>query len=54
MGMYKSGKSHGSVSHGMGKRPNATGAKVGASAGKSSGTRRMGDKSGAAPMGKGK
>jgi hypothetical protein len=52
--MYKAGKHHGSTSHSMGKKPNSVGAKVMASAGKSSGTRRDGDKSSAPAMGKGK
>ena len=52
---YSAGKKTGmGVSASMGKRPNATGAKVSASAGKSSGTARSGDPKGAAPMGKGK
>ena len=57
--MYSKGKSSSlggkhSVTHNGGKRPNATGGKVTASAGKSSGTNRMGDPKGCAPMGKGK
>ena len=52
---YPAGKKTGmGVTAGMGKRPNSTGAKVSASAGKSSGTKREGDAKGAAPMGKGK
>lgn len=56
MSMYNAGKK-GSMCYtpsSMGKKPNATGAKVTAAAGKSSGTRRDGDKSGAPAMGKGK
>lgn len=53
--MYSTGKKSGSnVSHGMGKKTPSTFSKVSASAGKSSGTRRDGDKSGAPAMGKGK
>jgi hypothetical protein len=54
MNIYKAGKSHGSTSHDMGKKPNSTGVKVSNSAGKSSGTDRMGDPKGAPAMGKGK
>lgn len=56
MSMYNAGKK-GSMCYTtstMGKKPNATGAKVTAAAGKSSGTRREGDKSGAPAMGMGK
>lgn len=57
--MYSKGKTSSlggkhTVSHEMGKKPNSTGAKVAASAGKSSGTMRDGDKKGAPVMGKGK
>lgn len=57
--MYKIGKSSSlggkhSVTHDMGKKTPSTFSKVTASAGKSSGTRRDGDKSGAPAMGKGK
>lgn len=53
--MYSTGKKSGSnVSHGMGKKTPSTFSKVGASAGKSSGARRDGDKGGAPAMGKGK
>jgi hypothetical protein len=53
--MYANGKKSSlggkhSVSHSGGKGANATGAKVSASAGKSSGTARGGDKSGCKPM----
>jgi hypothetical protein len=56
---YKMGKSSSlggkhSVNHEGGKRPNVTGAKVTASAGKNSGIARNGDPKGCAPMGKGK
>jgi hypothetical protein len=51
---YSAGKSGGMTKASMGKKPNSTGVKVSASAGKSSGTRREGDKSGAPAMGKGK
>ena len=49
---YSAGKKTGSgVTTAMGKHTPATFSKVSASAGKSSGTRTEGDKSGAAPMG---
>jgi len=51
---YAAGKNHGTTTAGMGKKSNSTGVKVNASAGQSSGTRRMGDKSGTPVMGKGK
>jgi hypothetical protein len=51
---YSAGKHHGSTTASMGKKPNSTGVKVMASAGKSSGTRRDGDPKGAPAMGKGK
>jgi hypothetical protein len=54
MNIYKAGKAHGSVTASMGKKPNATGAKLTASAGAKSGTARAGDPKGCAPMGKGK
>lgn len=58
MGMYSTGKKSGGhnngVTHNMGKTTPKTFSKVGASAGKSSGTRRDGDKSSAPAMGKGK
>ena len=54
MNCYSAGKNHGTTTASMGKKPNVTGAKVMASAGKSSGTARSGDKSGAPAMGKGK
>jgi hypothetical protein len=54
MNIYKAGKSHGSTTAEMGKKPNSVGTKVMNSAGKSSGTDRMGDPKGAPAMGKGK
>lgn len=51
-GMYKAGKSGGMISAAIGKKAPA-GIKVSASAGKSSGTRREGDKAGCSPMSKG-
>lgn len=50
---YSSGKKTGMMSHtprSMGKPTNMTGAKVGYSAGKSSGIARSGDKDGVKPM----
>ena len=57
--MYSKGKSSSlggknSVTHNGGKSTPKTFSKVTASAGKSSGTNRMGDPKGCAPMGKGK
>ena len=48
----KSGITHATAS--MGKKANSTGAKVSASAGKSSGTNLTGDPKGAAPFGSGR
>ena len=55
MGIYSAGKKGGmGTTAGMGKKTPSTFSKVSASAGKSSGTRRDGDKSSAPAMGKGK
>lgn len=58
-GHYGTGKSSGlhnkgGVTHDMGKKTPSTFSKVSASAGKSSGTARGGDKGGCSPMGNGK
>ncbi len=57
-GIYGAGKSSGmhnnGVTHSSGKRTPSTFSKVSASAGKSSGTARGGDKGGCSPMGNGK
>jgi hypothetical protein len=54
MNIYQAGKKGGSTTAEMGKKPNSCGVKVSNSAGKSSGTDRMGDPKGAPAMGKGK
>ena len=54
MSLYQAGKKGGSTTAEMGKKPNSVGTKVMHSSGKSSGTARDGDKSGAPAMGKGK
>lgn len=56
---YSKGKSsslagRNGINYSMGKKSNSTGAKVGYSAGNSSGTRRSGDKRGSPAMSKGK